>query len=67
MIRQSLGAYAVSADLAAGLAHTRVPAVAADVKMNLGFGAPEESLYGRFAKIFKAKAEEYTGGSVEVK
>lgn len=39
----------------------------ADVTMNLGFGAPEESLYGRFAKIFKAKAEEYTGGSVEVK
>lgn len=39
----------------------------ADVTMNLGFGAPEESLYGRFAKIFKTKAEEYTGGSVEVK
>lgn len=42
-------------------------AMAADVKMNLGFGAPEDSLYGRFAKIFKEKAEEYTSGSVEVK
>lgn len=41
--------------------------MAADVTMNLGFGAPEDSLYGRFAKIFKAKAEDYTGGSVEVK
>jgi len=40
---------------------------AKDVTMNLGFGAPEESLYGRFAKIFKEKAEDYTGGSVEVK
>ena len=45
-----------------------IPGVmAADVKMNLGFGAPEDSLYGRFAKIFKEKAEDYTGGSVEVK
>ena len=33
-----------------------IPGVmAADVKMNLGFGAPEDSLYGRFAKIFKGK------------
>jgi tripartite ATP-independent transporter DctP family solute receptor len=40
---------------------------AADVTMNVGFGAPEESLYGRFGKIFEAKAEEYTGGSVDVK
>lgn len=42
-------------------------AMAADVTMNLGFGAPEDSLYGRFGRIFKEKAEEYTGGSVEVK
>ena len=35
--------------------------------MNLGFGAPEESLYGRFGKIFEEKAEEYTNGSVDVK
>ena len=40
---------------------------AADLTMNVGFGAPEESLYGRFGKIFEAKAEEYTSGSVDVK
>ncbi|MEP2471542.1 MAG: TRAP transporter substrate-binding protein, partial [Paracoccaceae bacterium] len=41
--------------------------VAADLTMNVGFGAPEESLYGRFGKIFEAKAEEYTNGSIDVK
>ena len=49
------------------LTSTGTPAFAADITMNLGFGAPEESLYGRFAKIFEAKAEEYTNGSVDVK
>ena len=58
---------AASAALAAGLALTALPATAADVTMNLGFGAPEESIYGRFGKIFKEKAEEYTNGAVEVK
>jgi tripartite ATP-independent transporter DctP family solute receptor len=51
--------------MAIGLSASNVQA--ADVTMNLGFGAPEDSIYGRFAKIFKAKAEDYTGGSVEVK
>ncbi len=46
---------------------TATTAVAADVSMNLGFGAPEESLYGRFGQIFKDKVEAYTDGSVEVK
>ena len=46
---------------------TATSAVAADITMNLGFGAPEESLYGRFGKIFEEKAEEYTNGSVDVK
>ncbi|KIN61805.1 TRAP dicarboxylate transporter-DctP subunit [Sulfitobacter noctilucae] len=41
--------------------------LAADITMNVGFGAPEESLYGRFGKIFEAKAEEYTNGAVDVK
>ncbi|MEP1355987.1 MAG: TRAP transporter substrate-binding protein [Tateyamaria sp.] len=44
-----------------------LPAAAADLTMNVGFGAPEESLYGRFGKIFEAKAEEYTNGSIDVK
>ena len=35
--------------------------------MNVGFGAPEESLYGRFGKIFEEKAEDYTNGTVDVK
>lgn len=51
--------------MAIGLSASNVQA--ADVTMNLGFGAPEDSIYGRFAKIFKAKAEDYTSGSVEVK
>lgn len=51
--------------MAIGLSASNVQA--ADVTMNLGFGAPEDSIYGRFAKIFKAKAEDYTDGSVEVK
>lgn len=46
---------------------TSTTALAADITMNLGFGAPEESLYGRFGKIFEAKAEEYTNGAVDVK
>ena len=50
-----------------GMAVASISAQAADVTMNLGFGAPEASIYGRFGTIFKAKAEEYTGGSVEVK
>ena len=42
-------------------------ALAGDITMNLGFGAPEDSLYGRFGKIFERLAEEYTDGSVDVK
>ena len=46
---------------------TALPALAADVTMNVGFGAPEESLYGRFGKIFQEKIAEVSGGSIEVK
>ncbi len=42
-------------------------AFAADVTMNVGFGAPEDSIYGRFGKIFERLAEQYTGGAVDVK
>lgn len=66
MIRRTSLKIAASAALV-GLMTSTLPAMAADVTMNLGFGAPEESLYGRFAKIFKEKAEAYTDGSVEVK
>lgn len=44
-----------------------LPLAAADVTMNVGFGAPEESLYGRFGKIFQTKVAEMSGGDIEVK
>ena len=55
--------------LAAGaaLALATLPALAQDVTMNLGFGAPEESLYGRFGAIFKERLEDISGGAMEVK
>ena len=40
---------------------------AADVTMNVGFGAPEDSLYGRFGAIFQQKVTEHSGGNIEVK
>lgn len=61
-----LGTKTLTASLVA-LALTSTSALAADITMNVGFGAPEESLYGRFGKIFEAKAEEYTNGVVDVK
>jgi tripartite ATP-independent transporter DctP family solute receptor len=67
MLKRTAIKLAASATLVAGVALTALPAVAADVTMNLGFGAPEESLYGRFGRIFKEKAEEYTNGTLEVK
>ena len=57
----------VAAALAAILTTTAIPAVAADVTMNVGFGAPEESIYGRFGKIFQEKVTEISGGNIEVK
>lgn len=44
-----------------------VPVFAADVTMNVGFGAPEESLYGRFGKLFQQQVEKHSGGAIEVK
>jgi len=58
---------AITSALFGAMTMTSAPALSADITMNLGFGAPEESLYGRFGKIFEAKAEEYTGGAVDVK
>lgn len=53
--------------MAVGLAVTSMPAVAADVIMNVGFGAPEESLYGWFGKLFLKHVAEHSGGAIEVK
>lgn len=40
---------------------------AADITMNVGFGAPEDSFYGRFGKIFQEKVAEHSNGAIEVK
>ncbi|WP_439121829.1 TRAP transporter substrate-binding protein [Marivita sp.] len=40
---------------------------AQDITMNVGFGAPEDSLYGRFGGIFEELAEQYTDGAVDVR
>ena len=67
MLKRTAFKLATSTILVIATALTATTAVAADVSMNLGFGAPEESLYGRFGQIFKDKVEAYTDGSVEVK
>lgn len=67
MIGRALRRATVAVAMVGGITFSALSVQAADVTMNLGFGAPEESIYGRFGAIFKAKAEEYTGGSVEVK
>jgi tripartite ATP-independent transporter DctP family solute receptor len=41
--------------------------LAAEVTMNVGFGAPVASIYGRFGVHFERFAEEYTNGEVDVK
>lgn len=50
-----------------GLALTATSSWAADITMNVGFGAPEESLYGRFGKVFQEKVAEHSDGVIEVK
>ena len=49
------------------LALTATSSWAADVTMNVGFGAPEESLYGRFGQVFQEKVAEHSGGAIKVK
>ncbi len=64
MIRRNILKKSLAAILASAMA---IPAMAADLTMNVGFGAPEESLYGRFGKIFQTKVAEISGGDIEVK
>ncbi len=64
MIRRTLMKTAAALLLAGA---TALPAMAQDVTMNVGFGAPEESLYGRFGQIFQRQVAEMSGGSIEVK
>ena len=58
---------ALVAFTAAGFLMASMAASAADLTMNVGFGAPEESLYGRFGKLFQQQVEKHSGGSIEVK
>ena len=67
MLRRTLMKTAASLALTGGLMMSTLPAWAADITMNLGYTAPEASLYGRLSNIFKEKAEAYTNGAVEVK
>ena len=67
MIRRNALRLALAAAMTAAFASVAPQAVAAEITMNVGFGAPEESLYGRFGKIFQAKVAEISGGDIEVK
>lgn len=49
------------------LAMSTAAVSAQDITMNVGFGAPEDSLYGRFGAIFEELAEQYTNGAVDVR
>ena len=63
MIRRTALRLTMAAATVASLSYA-VPAMAADLTMNVGFGAPEESLYGRFGKIFQAQVEKHSGGNI---
>ena len=67
MIRRTALRLVFAATTSFGLLGAGLPVTAADVTMNLGFGAPENSFYANFGKIFKTKAEEMSGGAIEVK
>lgn len=49
------------------LVMTATAGLTADITMNVGFGAPEDSFYGRFGKLFQEKVAEQTDGTIEVK
>ena len=67
MIKRSFLKLMTAATVALGMAATAIPALAADVTMNVGFGAPEKSLYGRFGVLFQKHVAEKSGGNIEVK
>lgn len=67
MFRRTFTKLGTAALVSTAMAWSGLPAMAADVTMNLGFGAPEASIYGRFAQLFKDRVEEISGGEIEVK
>ncbi len=68
-MRNTISRLLTGAVLAAGLAGAGLieRAAAADVTMNLGWATPLESTYGDLAKKFEELAEQYSGGSIDVK
>lgn len=67
MIRRKVLSLMTAAAVAATAALTAMPLMAADLTMNVGFGAPEKSLYGRFGTLFQKHVAEKSGGNIEVK
>lgn len=41
--------------------------LAQEITMNVGFGAPQDSAFGRFGEVFQEKLEEKSGGAIKVK
>lgn len=58
---KSIAAYVLA------LAATGAPAVAEDITINLGYAASETSTYAVLAAKFEELAEEYSGGTIDVK
>lgn len=67
MFRRNALRLTLAVTAALGAFGAALPALAADITMNVGFGAPEESIYGRFGKLFQAQVEKHTGGTIGVK
>jgi len=67
MIRRTVMQCTTAIALAGGLTLASLSAQAADVTMNLGYAAPEESVYGLFGRLFKERVEDYSDGAIEVK
>lgn len=62
--KRVIAATLVSATMSTAVSTT---AVADTITMNVGFGAPQESIYGRLGSIFEQLTEAYTEGTVDVR
>ena len=68
MLRNIMGALALSAAVLPGLSAFVAPAAADDpVVMNVGWATPLDSNYGILGAEFERLVEEYTGGSIDVR
>lgn len=62
-----MGIYTKTLGTILALSMSTAAVSAQEITMNVGFGAPEDSLYGRFGAIFEELAEQYTDGAVDVR